>query len=95
MPKRTVDHHEWLLKELQDPRLATGYLNEALQDSPEMFAIALRNVAEAYHRAEETGARRAALDHTLAEEDNPRLHTVSAILKAVGLTLRIAEVERL
>jgi DNA-binding phage protein len=86
MPQRTSDHHEWLLKELADPAIATGYLNAALSESPEMFAIALRNVAASYR----TGTSSAALYQTLTEEDTPRLQTVHAVLKAIGLKIHIA-----
>lgn len=47
MPKRTTDYRTALLRDLQDPREAEAYLKAAAEDSPEMLAIALRDVAEA------------------------------------------------
>jgi DNA-binding phage protein len=47
MPKRTRDYHSWRLKKLTDPQIAEGYLNDALDDSPEMFLKALLNVTQA------------------------------------------------
>ena len=44
--KRSSDYHSWLLTQLADPEEAEHYLSAALEDSPEMFLKALRNVAE-------------------------------------------------
>ncbi len=90
MPKRTRDHNAWLLKQLEDPKVAAAYLNAAADDSIEMFLIALRKVAESHRMtkvAEEAGVSREALYKTLSEEGNPRLDTLTAVLKAVGLRL--------
>ena len=47
MPKRTRPYRESLLEDLQSPKEAVQYLNAAMEDSPEMFLIALKDVAEA------------------------------------------------
>ena len=93
MPKRSSDYHSWLLTELADPHEAANYLNAAMEDSPEMFLKALRNVAEAHKMAKVAtvaGVAREALYKTLSEEGNPRLYTLDAVLKATGLQIAVA-----
>jgi hypothetical protein len=46
MPKRTRGYNSWRLEKLADPEIAAGYLNDAKQDSPEMFLKALLNVTQ-------------------------------------------------
>jgi DNA-binding phage protein len=46
MPKRTTDFRGDFLADLADPREASSYLNAALEDSEEMFLVALRDVAD-------------------------------------------------
>lgn len=49
MPKRYRDHHEGLIEDLMaDPLFAIEYLRASLEDSREMFVVALSNVAEAF-----------------------------------------------
>jgi probable addiction module antidote protein len=95
MPKRTSDHHSWLLRQLTNPIVAANYLNAASSDSPDMFLVALRNVAEAHKMAKvagEAGVAREALYRALSEEGNPRFDTLGAILKAVGLRIAVEAV---
>ena len=47
MPKRTKDYRAGLRRVLQDPEAAAHYLNASLEDSDEMFLLALRDVAAA------------------------------------------------
>jgi hypothetical protein len=47
MPKRTTAFRDDLLADLADPQEAAYYLNAALEDSEEMFLVALRDVAAA------------------------------------------------
>jgi hypothetical protein len=47
MAKRTTDYRSALLKDLREPEEAAQYLSAARRDSDEMFAIAVRDVAEA------------------------------------------------
>ena len=52
MPKRTMlhrtrEHQSWLIEKLANPRRAANYLNTALEDSPQMFLEAVRDVAQA------------------------------------------------
>lgn len=90
MPKRTKDYHSWLLKRLVEPREAQRYLRVAMEDSPEAFLVALRNVAEARSMtkvAEEADVNRENLYRVLSKDGNPRWDTINSVLKAVGMTL--------
>lgn len=92
MPKRTVDHHSWLIEELRDPVTASNYLNEALADSPQMFLKALHNVSEAWRIsavAKKAGVRRESLYRTLSKHGNPRLNTLRAVLSVLGLGISV------
>ena len=48
--RKSVSYREWLLKKLVDPLRAERYLKQAMDDSPEMFRKAIRNVVEAHYR---------------------------------------------
>jgi probable addiction module antidote protein len=88
MPKRTRDHHAWLMEELRDAANAAEYLNEARKESRKDFLKALRNVAEARRMAvvaQDAGVNRESLYRALSEDGNPRLDTYDAVLEAVGL----------
>lgn len=88
MPKRTRDHHAWLLEQLRDSATAAEYLNEARKESQKDFLKALRNVAEARRIAvvaQDAGVNRESLYRALSENGNPRLDTYDAVLEAVGL----------
>jgi probable addiction module antidote protein len=92
MPKRTLDHEKWLLAELQNPEAAARYLNAAFDDSPKMFLLALRQVAEA--RRMSVVAKRAKLSRenlyrTLSRNGNPRLDTLNGVLRVLGLEIAI------
>jgi probable addiction module antidote protein len=92
MPKRTRDYHPWLLGKLVNPQTAADYLNEAMNDSPEMFLKALRNIAQARQMAtvaRQAGVQRESLYRTLSKRGNPRLDTLNAVLRVLGLRMAI------
>jgi len=92
MLKRTRDYHPWLLEKLANPQTAADYLNEAMNDSPEMFLKALRNIAQARQMAsvaKQAGVRRESLYRTLSKRGNPRLDTLNAVLRVLGLRMAI------
>jgi len=92
MPKRTRDYREGLLKSLLEPNAAAVYLNAALEDSDEMFLIALRDVAEARQMAKvasDAGLSRESIYRTLSESGNPRYNSLLGILRALDLRLAI------
>ncbi len=96
MPKRSSDYHSWLLTQLADSQEAAHYLNAAIEDSPELFLKALRNVAEARGMskvAEEAGRARESLYKTLSETGNPRFDTLFSVLGVLGLRMAVETAE--
>ena len=85
-----------LLSRLRDPDYAMNYLTEVLQhETQEAFLIALRHVIEAREEsvadlAEEIGVTRQGLYKMLSDDGNPRLSTLSQLLKALGMTIKIS-----
>jgi len=79
----------------QEPRFAAEYLNAALEemDEPKVLLIALRRVAEARGGfakiARAAGVERESLHRALSARGNPRLSTLMAVAKAVGLKLTV------
>jgi probable addiction module antidote protein len=61
-----------------------------MEDSPEAFLVALRNVAEARSMtkvAEDAEVNRENLYRVLSKDGNPRWDTINSVLKALGMTL--------
>ena len=88
----TKSYDAFLQEQLRDPELAAEYLTASIEeDSPELFLIALRNVAEAHGGvgaiADATHLNRQTMYRTLSSEGNPTLSTLLAILRAVGVNL--------
>ena len=94
---KTKDYKPGLLKRLQDPEYAAGYLADVLEhETQEAFLIAVRNVIEARSEnmsalADDAGLTRQTLYHALSESGNPRLSTLREVLKSLGLRISIAE----
>jgi probable addiction module antidote protein len=82
MPKRTSSYHSWLLGQLSDPKIAADYVDEAIKDNV-AEARTMKKVATVADVSRET------LYRTLSEEGNPTWKTLSALLAAVGLRVRI------
>jgi probable addiction module antidote protein len=91
MPKRT--YTAGLHQRFRDePRYAEEYLNAALEDSNETFLVALRDVAEARTMtalAKDARLNRESLYRTLSRNGNPQLRSLTAVLAAFGLKLRV------
>lgn len=84
-----------LIKSLRDAQEAEEYLNAALEeDDPEVFLLALRNVAEAQggvaELAEKTKLNRESLYRMLSERSNPEFRSLDALLHALGFRLAVA-----
>jgi probable addiction module antidote protein len=93
MATKTSSYHEALLADLADPNEAKHYLNAVLEDYPQGFLKALRNVAQARQMAkvaQDAGIPRESLYRALSEDGNPTLDTLTAVLAALGLKLSIA-----
>src|SRR5437879_13564618 len=92
MPTRTRDHQSWLLEKLANPRRAANYLNTALNDSPQMFLEAVRDVAQARQMtrvARNAGVTRESLYKATSPAGNPTFETFVAVLGAMDLTFEV------
>jgi probable addiction module antidote protein len=92
----SVSHDESMIRELrEDPKFAAEYLKAALEDTeePAVLLIALRRIAEARgglaEVAKAAGIERESLYRALSARGNPRLSTLVAVTKAVGLKLTV------
>jgi len=98
--KASTSHDEAAIRELRaDPEFAAEYLKAALEDSdePGVLLIALRRVAQARGGiakvAKAAGVERESLYRALSARGNPRLSTLVAVAKAVGLKLTVEAVQ--
>src|SRR5580700_11144121 len=90
MPKRTREYRDSLLADLQDQNEAAAYLNAALEDSQEMFLVALRDIAASVQMArvaENAGVAREAAYRMLSASGNPTFSNLRSILMALGLQI--------
>jgi probable addiction module antidote protein len=94
--KASVSHDEVIVKKLQKNRaFAAEYLKAAMEDreEPETLLVALRHLAEASGGmakiAKAAGIERESLYRALSARGNPRLSTLFAVTKALGLTLTV------
>jgi probable addiction module antidote protein len=94
--RASISHDAAVIRELRkDPELAAEYLKAALEeaDDPQALLIALRHVAEASGGlakvAKAAGVERESLYRALSQRGNPRLSTLVAVTKAMGLKLTV------
>jgi len=92
--KASISHDESMVKQLRaNPDLAAEYLKAALEDTeePRVLLMALRHIAEAHGGvakiAKAAGIERESLYRALSSRGNPRLSTLVAVTKAMGLKL--------
>ena len=90
----TTSYEKYLARKLRNPRMASAYLNAALQDGdPDLFLKALRKVAEANGNiagiARKAKVSRVGLYKALSRNGNPGFRTVSNILRAFDLTISV------
>jgi probable addiction module antidote protein len=96
MPKRSKPYRSTLLETLRDPEESAAYLKAALEDSPEMFLVALKDVADAFQVsrvAKHAGVTREGLHRMLSKTGNPRYGSLTAILQVLGLRISIEPIE--
>ncbi|MDQ2924132.1 MAG: putative addiction module antidote protein [Acidobacteriota bacterium] len=89
---KTSSYRQALIESLVDPVEAKNYLKAVLEDYPQGFLKALRNVAQANQMskvAEAAGVKRESLYRALSEQGNPTLDTLTGVLSALGLKLSI------
>ena len=93
--KASISHDDAMVRRLRkDPEFAVEYLKAALEDEdePRVLLIALRHLAQAQgvaKVAKAAGIERESLYRALSEHGNPRLSTLFAVTKAVGLRLTV------
>jgi probable addiction module antidote protein len=94
--KASISHDEAIVRELRaNPDFAAEYLRAALEDTddPRVLLIALRRVAEARGGiakiAKAAGIERESLYRALSAHGNPRLSTLVAVTRAMGLKLTL------
>ncbi len=94
--KTSESHGEVMRRRLRkSQRFAAEYLKETLQGTDDLgvLLIALRRIAEARGGiakvAKAAGIQRESLYRALSAKGNPRLSTINAVAKAVGLKLTL------
>lgn len=96
--KASISYEEALIEDFRDdPEFASQYIQTSLEEIDEPgggagLATALGQVARAYgvsRIAEESGLNRESLYRALSPKGNPTLKTVQAVLKPLGLRLRV------
>jgi probable addiction module antidote protein len=97
--KASASHDGVMVKKLRKNRTsAAEYLKAAMEDSgePQVLLVALRHIAEARGGvakiAKAAGIERESLYRALSPRGNPRLSTLLAVTKAMGLTLTVETV---
>jgi probable addiction module antidote protein len=81
---------------LRDAGATAAYVNATLEEEidneEELFLLALRTVAEGYGMtklATDTALKRESLYRMLSPKGNPRLSSLAAVLRALGLRLAV------
>ncbi len=92
--KKSKAYQPDLIESLRDAGEAEEYLNAALEeDDPELFLLALRNVAEAQggvaQLAKKSKLNRESLYKILSERGNPEFRSLDALLHALGFRLTV------
>jgi probable addiction module antidote protein len=94
--RASISHDDQMIRQLRsDPEFAAEYLRAALEDhdEPRVLLVALRRIAEARggvaRIAKAAGVERESLYRALSANGNPRLSTLTAVTKALGLKLTI------
>src|SRR5215475_15340235 len=95
MRRKSASHGASVIRRLRkEPEFAVEYFKAALEDEdePRVLLIALRHLAQAQgiaKVAKAAGIERESLYRALSEHGNPRLSTLVAVTKAIGLRLTV------
>jgi probable addiction module antidote protein len=93
--RASISHHDAIVRRLRkDPDFAAEYVKAALEDEgePRVLLIALRHLAQARgiaKIAKAAGIERESLYRALSARGNPRLSTLVAVTRAIGLKLTV------
>jgi probable addiction module antidote protein len=96
--RASISHDEVLVRELRnDSDFAVEYLKAAIEDEeePRVLLLALRQIAQARgvaKIAKAAGIERESLYRALSARGNPRLSTLVAVTKAIGVKLTVEAV---
>jgi probable addiction module antidote protein len=96
--KASMSHDEAIIRRLRkDADFAAAYLKAALEDDeePRALLIALRHLAQAQGVAKvarAAGIERESLYRALSPRGNPRLSTLVAVTRAIGLRITVEAV---
>ena len=96
--RASISHDETIVRRLRkDPDFAAEYLKASVEDGdePNVLLIALRHLAYAQGLAKvakAAGIERESLYRALSVRSNPRLSTLVAFTKAIGLRLTVEAV---
>lgn len=87
---KTKKFKDFLLEELEDPKLAAEYLNACMEENdPELLLLALKDIAEAMggmgEIAKKTKISRMTLYRALARGGNPEFQSLFDIFKALQI----------
>ena len=94
-PKTAISHDDVMIRKLRtNPKFAAAYLQAALEDSddPKVLLVALRQLAMAHgvaKVAKAAGIERESLYRALSPRGNPRLSTLVAVTRAMGVSLSV------
>jgi probable addiction module antidote protein len=95
--KPSISHDDAVIRHLRDdPQFAAEYLKAALEDTddPKVLLTALRRLTQARGGfakiARAAGIERESLHRALSARGNPRLSTLVAVTRAIGLKLTVA-----
>ena len=91
---KTIKYENLLTDQLTDPEIASEYLNEALAEGPQVFTKALRDVVlvlggGVLSVSQEAALNRESLYRMLSEKGNPKLASLAAVMKVLGLSIHI------
>ena len=92
--KTKKSYQDDLIQSLKDPQEAVEYINAALEekDMPEVFLLALRNVAEAYgfsKLSRKTHLNRENLYRMLSKKGNPEFSSLYTLLNNLGFKIHV------
>jgi len=93
--KASTSHEDAMVRRLRkNPAFAAEYLKAALedQDEPRVLLFALRHLVRAHGMArvaKAAGVERESLYRALSARGNPRLSTLVAVTRAIGLRLTV------
>ena len=92
MKNKHDDWDDYLGDTLADPDKAADYLTACLEEGPEVFLLAIRDVAKARggmsKLAEDTEIAREALYRMFSDSGNPTFASISSVIESLGIKMQ-------